>query len=227
MAGKQNNKGIFLLNDKIAYTDEMLATIFRRPLNTVRLALKTFENYGMIEIVNNVITIPKWDEHQSLDMLEKIREKNRLKIAAYRNKQKNLIGKECNGYSNGYSNGYVTGIDRDIEEDKDIDRDKEIKKENIKEKKCNHFTPPSLEEVQAYCEERNNNVDAQRFIDYYTANGWKVGRNPMKDWKATVRTWERQDYERKPTKSNNQHSVLDDMQELYNKYKAEEENENI
>ena len=55
MAGKQNNKGIFLLNDKIAYTDEMLATIFRRPLNTVRLALKTFENYGMIEIVNNVM----------------------------------------------------------------------------------------------------------------------------------------------------------------------------
>ena len=49
----------------------------------------------------------------------------------------------------------------------------------------------------------------------------------MKDWKATVRTWERQDYERKPIKSNNQHSVLDDMQELYNKYKAEEENENI
>ena len=82
MAGKQNNKGIFLLNDKIAYTDEMLATIFRRPLNTVRLALKTFENYGMIEIVNNVITIPKWDEHQSLDTLEKIREKNRLKIGA-------------------------------------------------------------------------------------------------------------------------------------------------
>ena len=49
----------------------------------------------------------------------------------------------------------------------------------------------------------------------------------MKDWKATVRTWERQGYERKPIKGNNQHSVLDDMQELYNKYKAEEENENI
>ena len=86
---------------------------------------------------------------------------------------------------------------------------------------------PSLEEVQAYCDERNNNVDAQRFIDYYTANGWKVGRSPMKDWKATVRTWERQGYERKPIKGNNQHSVLDDMQELYNKYKAEEENEDI
>lgn len=53
------------------------------------------------------------------------------------------------------------------------------------------FIRPTLEEVASYCEERKNNVDPQRFIDYYTANGWKVGRNPMKDWKAAVRTWER------------------------------------
>lgn len=55
------------------------------------------------------------------------------------------------------------------------------------------FTPPTLDEVKAYCSERNNTVDAQRFIDYYTANGWKVGRNAMKDWRASVRTWERDD----------------------------------
>lgn len=53
------------------------------------------------------------------------------------------------------------------------------------------FTKPSVEEVKAYCIERGNNVDAQKWYDYYTANGWKVGRNPMKDWKAAVRTWER------------------------------------
>ena len=53
------------------------------------------------------------------------------------------------------------------------------------------FTPPSIEDVQAYCKERNNNVDAERFIDYYTSNGWMVGKNKMKDWKASVRTWER------------------------------------
>ena len=50
---------------------------------------------------------------------------------------------------------------------------------------------PTLDEVKAYCNERNNRVDPERFIDYYTANGWKVGKNPMKDWKAAVRTWER------------------------------------
>ena len=53
------------------------------------------------------------------------------------------------------------------------------------------FVPPTLEEVQAYCAERNNNVDPQRFIDHYTSNGWMVGKNKMKDWKAAIRTWER------------------------------------
>lgn len=53
------------------------------------------------------------------------------------------------------------------------------------------FLPPTLEEVQSYCRERKNDVDAQRFVDYYTSNGWLVGKNKMKDWKAAVRTWER------------------------------------
>lgn len=60
------------------------------------------------------------------------------------------------------------------------------------------FTPPTLEQVKAYCQERNNNVDPQRWLDHYTSNGWKVGRNPMKDWKAAVRTWERSGFNDKP-----------------------------
>ena len=59
------------------------------------------------------------------------------------------------------------------------------------------FTPPSLEEVQAYCNERQNNVDAEKFINHYTSNGWMVGRNKMKDWKAAVRTWEKNGYDTK------------------------------
>lgn len=53
------------------------------------------------------------------------------------------------------------------------------------------FKKPTLEEVQAYCQERKNNVDAEKWLDYYTANGWKVGKNSMKDWRAAVRTWEK------------------------------------
>lgn len=56
------------------------------------------------------------------------------------------------------------------------------------------FSEPTVEEVSAYCRERGNNIDPQRFVDYYTSNGWMVGRNKMKDWKAAVRTWEKQEY---------------------------------
>ena len=62
------------------------------------------------------------------------------------------------------------------------------------------FIPPTIEEVRAYCEERKNDIDPEAFIDHYTGNGWKVGKNPMKDWRAAVRQWERNDYSsgRKP-----------------------------
>ena len=62
------------------------------------------------------------------------------------------------------------------------------KKEIYKEKR---FKKPTLEEVKEYCIERNNNINPELFVDYYESNGWKVGRNSMKDWKACVRTWEK------------------------------------
>ena len=73
-----------------------------------------------------------------------------------------------------------------------------------KEPKRKRFVPPTLDEVKAYCQERQNGVDAERFIDYYTSNGWLVGKNKMKDWKAAVRTWERNGYsgQKQPQSSN-------------------------
>ena len=60
------------------------------------------------------------------------------------------------------------------------------------------FAPPTLDEVAAYCRERGNQVDAQRFIDHYTSNGWLVGKNRMKDWRAAVRTWESRENDQPP-----------------------------
>jgi hypothetical protein len=57
------------------------------------------------------------------------------------------------------------------------------------------FKKPTIDEVQEYCTERNSTVNPEAFIDHYEANGWRVGRNPMKDWKAAVRTWEKRDEE--------------------------------
>lgn len=71
-----------------------------------------------------------------------------------------------------------------------------IDKDNInisadKPQQRTRFVKPTLEEVAAYCRERGNNIDPQGFIDHYESNGWKVGKTPMQDWKAAVRTWER------------------------------------
>lgn len=90
-AGKQNNNGVFLMSNRIAYTDEMLASIFRRDVNVVRLALSVFEQYEMIEVIEDVITIPNWGKHQTLDAYEKKKERDRLRIAKKRAEQKALI----------------------------------------------------------------------------------------------------------------------------------------
>ena len=70
-------------------------------------------------------------------------------------------------------------------------------KGNEKERKDSggRFTPPTIEDVRAYCLERRNNVNPERFIDFYASKGWKVGNQPMKDWRACVRTWEQRDRE--------------------------------
>lgn len=94
LAGKQNNSGVFLLNDRIAYTDKMLASIFRRKESTVQLALETFERFGMIELVDGVITIPNWGKHQNLDALEKKTAYMREYMKDYRQKQKLLAASQ-------------------------------------------------------------------------------------------------------------------------------------
>lgn len=90
LAGKQHNDGVFWLTDRIAYTDELLATIFRRNLNTVRMALARFEELGMIEIINDVITIPNWSKYQNFDALDRKRERDREYQREYRRRQKAL-----------------------------------------------------------------------------------------------------------------------------------------
>ena len=99
--------------------------------------------------------------------------------------------------------------DRDMDRDMDMDMDRELEKDrdihNERESKerraasttqsAKRFLPPSVEEVKSFCRERGSRVDAQRFVDFYTAKGWRIGKDPMKDWKAAVRTWEQRDKE--------------------------------
>ena len=134
LAGKNNNKGVFVLNERIAYTDEMLSTIFRRPINTVRLALKTFEQYGMVELINGVITIPNWSKHQTLDQIESRREYQKEYMASKRKEQKVLALCEPNCKPNSKANCKVNVSPIEVDKNK-----------NKKENKIRNIYTPEFE----------------------------------------------------------------------------------
>lgn len=112
-------------------------------------------------------------------------------------------------------------IEKELE--KDIEIEKEIhssaKSTTTKRKR---FEKPSISDIKQYCIERNNNVNAEQFYDYYESNGWKVGKNSMKDWKAAVRTWERSEYRKPtPTKKTNTEQTLDAIYKVMNESEVE------
>jgi predicted phage replisome organizer/uncharacterized phage protein (TIGR02220 family) len=122
-AGKTNASGYIYLNENIPYTEEMLSTIFSRPLNVIRLALQTFEQFGMIEVSNdNFISICNWEKHQNVAGMDKIREQTRQRVARHREMKR--IG-SCNANGNvTVTNGNATDIEEDKELDKERDKDK-------------------------------------------------------------------------------------------------------
>nr|DAU45794.1 MAG TPA: replisome organizer [Caudoviricetes sp.] len=159
LAGIQNNSGVFVMNNKIAYTDKMLATIFRRKESSVQLALKTFEEFGMIEVVDSVITIPNWDKYQKLDAYEAKKEYMKNYMQDYRSKQKQ-IAQDCK--TNGKTNG-KTNVSR---LDKEEDKDKEVLKENLIKEKKEKNQPFSLKIPQEF----------QELFDYWNSKGIVVHR---------------------------------------------------
>lgn len=113
----------------------------------------------------------------------------------------NILVNILNDSDNKYLSDLRTGIEQYAKSNgfervtltvpKQVEVKEEVKvKEKVKNK--GRFTPPTLEEVKSYCEERKNNVDAQKWIDFYEAKGWMIGKNKMTNWKAAVRTWEKE-----------------------------------
>lgn len=147
-AGKQNNNGVFLMSNRIAYTDEMLSTIFRRDVNTVRMALNAFQQFGMIEIVDNVITIPNWNKHQSLDAYEKKKTRDRIYQAERRAAQKALVAKSSDISSDTSSDIVVS--------DKDKEEDKDKKKKKNKDKEPYSDDPELNQAILAFMEYRKS-----------------------------------------------------------------------
>lgn len=108
-------------------------------------------------------------------------------------------------YQRGEDNQNITETAQNITEDNPKVKEskakesKAIKKTPVGEKKnASRFSAPTVDEVRAYAQEKGFSIDPEHFVDYYTSNGWRVGRNPMKDWRATVRTWASRDRAQTP-----------------------------
>lgn len=139
LAGTINDGGAIYLTREVPYTEEMLATFMRRPLNLVKMALNVFERFGMIQVVDDVICISNWAKYQNVDGMERIREQTRERVARHR-AQKRLAAGETPDVTacNVTGNATVTGGNAtDIEED----RDREVEEERDTKKECGAAAP--------------------------------------------------------------------------------------
>lgn len=163
------------------------------------LVMKRF----ILTFESGVIVIKHWRIHNYI-------QKDRYKETLYK-KEKNALALDAkNAYTEATKTPCIQNGHGMYTQDS-IGKDSlEIEKDNNIGAKTTRFKPPTVEEVTAYCTERQNNVDPQKFVDYYTANGWQVGRNKMKDWKAAVRTWERNGFSNGNQKRGANGVLLDD-----------------
>ena len=138
MAGRCNSNGIIFLTENIPYTTKMLADELDFEESIIQLALTVLEKFGMITRDSELLSIPGWEEHQSADELEKIRDQNRKRVAEYRERQKNKVALLCKKddvtLQKRYSNVTVTeqnkNKDKDLELDLDTELDKDKEKDN-------------------------------------------------------------------------------------------------
>lgn len=159
-AGKCNAGGYIFLSENVPYTDEMFSTIFNRPLNSVRLALKTLDDFGMIErSETNSLKITNWEKHQNVDGMEKVREQNRLRVAKHRAKQKKLKDPENEEKEDVTLQSRDShAIEREREEERDIDKDIESKRE---EKETLSVDKKILEILKFYEQKTSASISSQ------------------------------------------------------------------
>ena len=207
-AGRQNNDGVFLMSNRIAYTDEMLASIFRRDVNVVRLALNSFEQFGMIEIIDGVITIPNWNKHQTLDAYEKKKERDRIYQQQRRAAQRALIEKSSDkSFDNKeIQSSYVAVSEEDKERDKEKDKYNNIfpdsdepeqpapkKTKPVKHKYGEYnnvlLTDEEMEKLKAEYSDLDERIE--RLSSYVASTG-----KAYKSHYATIRNWAKKDAEK-------------------------------
>nr|DAR78677.1 MAG TPA: DnaD like replication protein [Caudoviricetes sp.] len=212
------NDGKLVVNERIPYNAEMLASVTGHQVGTIKQALSMFKELGLIEVLENgaiyMLDIQNFIGKGSTEADRQRLYDRRISEERKQNKltQSRNLEEICK----------KSTPEIEIELEKDIEIEKEIHSSaKITTTKRKRFEKPTLSQITQYCLERNNNVNAEQFYDYYESNGWKVGKNSMKDWKAAVRTWEKNNYN-KPAKSNKQNAI-DVVNKLMREYGGEDE----
>jgi phage replisome organizer N-terminal domain protein len=213
------NDGKLVVNDRIPYNAEMLASVTGHQVGTIKQALSMFKELGLIEILENgaiyMLDIQNFigkgsteADRQRLYDRRISEERKQKKLTQSRNLEE-ILEKST--------------PEIEIELEKEIKIEKEINSSASTTTKRKRFEKPTLSEIKEYCIERNNNVDAQHFYDYYESNGWKVGKNAMKNWQAAVRTWEKNSYTNttKQQKKTNTEQTLDAIYKVMNESEVE------
>lgn len=208
------NDGKLVVNERIPYSADMLASVTGHQVGTIKQALSVFKDLGLIDVLDNgaiyMLDIQNFIGKGSSEADRKREYRQRIETDRT-NVQTNLRQ---------ISDKNPPEIEKELE--KDIEIEKEIhssaKSTTTKRKR---FEKPTLSQITQYCLERNNNVNAEQFYDYYESNGWKVGKNAMKDWKAAVRTWERNEYRKPTTKKTNTEQTLDAIYKVMNESEVE------
>ena len=213
------NDGKLVVNERIPYSADMLASVTGHQVGTIKQALSVFKDLGLIDVLDNgaiyMLDIQNFIGKGSSEADRKREYRQRIETD------------RTNVQTNLRQISEKSPPEIEIELEKDIEIEKEIhssaKSTTTKRKR---FEKPSISEIKQYCMERNNNIDASQFYDYYESNGWKVGKNSMKDWKACVRTWERNGYDKPIKKKNNKQDALNDMRDLMSEYGGVNEQSN-
>ena len=204
------NDGKLVVNDRIPYNAEMLASVTGHQIGTVKQALSIFKDLGLIDVLENgaiyMLDIQNFIGKGSSEADRKREYRQRIETD------------RTNVQTNLRQISEKSPPEIEIELEKEIEKEKEIhssaKSTTTKRKR---FEKPTLSEIKQYCIERGNKVDAQHFFDYYESNGWKVGKNSMKNWQAAVRTWERSEYRKPNSKKNSKEDAIDVVNNLMNK----------
>ena len=217
------NDGKLVVNDRIPYNAEMLASVTGHQVGTIKQALSMFKELGLIEILENG-AIYMLDIQNFIGKGSTEADRQRLydrRISDERKQKKLTQSRNLEEILEKSTPEIEIELEKEIKIEKEIDSS--AKSTTTKRKR---FEKPTLSEIKQYCTERNNNVNAEQFYDYYESNGWKVGKNSMKDWKAAVRTWERSEYRKSTVKKNSKEDAINVVKELMNEYANEQFEDN-